>query len=102
MDEDTTPPPSPEWEWSTDDRRRLVRRFRHDLYVFLRAIEDLTPEDIKRQAGRDTIRVYLYSIQAFRFQKYLVPHFFRKTHHLVFNGRTIAGSNPLNNTSIHG
>ena len=56
---------------------------------------------VQGKAGRHAVRVYFNSIGSFRFQKYLVPVLFRKSHHLVFYGWAIPCSNTFNYAGIH-
>ena len=56
----------------------------------------------KREAGRYSVGIYLGCVETFRFEKDLVPVFFRKAHHLVFNGGTVSRADSLNHSTVHG
>src|SRR5690606_5150453 len=51
--------------------------------------------NIERQAGRDTVRVYLTSGQTFRFQEYLMAGLIGEAMNFVLNGRTVPGAYPF-------
>ena len=50
---------------------------------------------VKRQAGGNTIGINLVGTQSFGLNKNLVGTLVGKTHHLVFDGRAVAGSDTL-------
>src|SRR4030043_140602 len=56
--------------------------------------------DIEWKAGGDPIRVDLFRIPSIRFKKDLVPLLLGKANHLVFNRRTVPGTDPFNDSTI--
>src|SRR5690606_36681152 len=56
--------------------------------------------NIKRQAGRHTVWVYLSAAPPFRFQEYLVAALVGETMNLVFDGRTIPRPYPFDGSRV--
>ena len=52
------------------------------------------------QAGRHAVWIDLDGVQPFRFQKDLVPVLLRKAHHLVLDGRAVAGAHPFDDPGV--